>query len=306
MIKLLYILLALACLHPLVSAPLALIAGFIFAALLGKPFEQESSKAVSCLLKAAVVGLGFGMNMQQTLQTSQDAFVLTVLSISFTLLMGFALARLLGIEAKTGHLVSSGTAICGGSAIAAVSQVIKADARQISISIGVVFLLNSVALLLFPTIGHAFDLSQTQFGTWCAIAIHDTSSVVGAALAYGEEALTIATTVKLARVLWIIPIALLSSFLFKSESRKLSIPWFIALFIGAILINTYLDFPQQWSEWIGTASKRIMVLTLFLVGSGLSIQSVRESGLKPIGLGLILWLTVSVLSLGYIFNFHSA
>lgn len=296
-VKGLIVALALICLHPAIGSPLALVAGFVFRFFLGHPFETMGKKAVSWLLKIAVVGLGFGMNISQTLEAGKDGLVLTTSSIVFVLVVGFLLGRLFKVSRESTHLISTGTAICGGSAIAAVAPVIRATEKDISISLGVVFLLNSIALLIFPPIGHFFDLSQHQFGLWSAIAIHDTSSVVGAAHAYGAEALQVATTVKMARVLWIIPISILSVFLFKGGQQKIKIPWFIFLFILAIIINTYVDLPTSFTTGITTSSKSLLVLTLFLVGAGLSIDKIKAAGWKPIALGTSLWLLVSVLSL---------
>lgn len=289
--------LALACLHPAVGSPMALVAGFAFRFFLGHPFETQGKKAVSWLLKVAVVGLGFGMNMSQTLAAGKDGFLLTASSIVFVLVVGFLLGRLFRVSRESTHLISSGTAICGGSAIAAVAPVIRATEKDISISLGVVFLLNSIALLIFPPIGHYFGLTEAQFGLWSAIAIHDTSSVVGAAHAYGAEALQVATTVKMARVLWIIPISILSVFLFKGKEQRIKVPWFIFLFVLAIAINTYFELPNSFTSSIVTSSKSLLVLTLFLVGAGLSIDKIKAAGWKPIGLGGSLWLLVSVLSL---------
>lgn len=298
--KVLFILIGLLCLSSLLSAPIALLSGFLFTLLFGNPFPKESKKTVSWLLKLSVIGLGFGMFLQKTIETGQQGLVLTVLSISFTLIVGFVVGRLFKIDKKIAYLISSGTAICGGSAIAAVSSVIQAKEKQISIALGVVFFLNSVAIFVFPPVGHWLDLSQSDFGLWSAIAIHDTSSVVGAAMAYGQEALDMAVTVKLARALWIIPVSILSMFLFKSKDGKIKIPWFIFIFIGVIILNSYVDLPAFFTEGVPYASKLSLVLTLFLVGSGLSIESIKESGFKPIGLGVLLWVLISVGALLFI------
>ena len=289
--------LALACLHPSIGSPLALVSGFVFRFFLGHPFEALGKKTVGWLLKVAVVGLGFGMNLGQTLEAGKDGLLLTASSIVFVLFVGLILGKLFRVSRESTHLISSGTAICGGSAIAAVAPVIRATEKDISISLGVVFLLNSIALLIFPPIGHYFGLSEHQFGLWSAIAIHDTSSVVGAAHAYGAEALQVATTVKMARVLWIIPISILSVFLFKGGEQKIKIPWFIFLFILAIIINTYLELPASFTGAVTSSSKSLLVLTLFLVGAGLSVDKIKKAGWKPMALGTSLWLLVSVLSL---------
>lgn len=298
--KVLFIIIALLCLTSLLSAPIALLSGFIFTLLFGNPFPTESGKIVKWLLKLSVIGLGFGMFLQKTLETGKEGLTLTVLSISVTLILGFIIGKLFHLDKKIAYLVSSGTAICGGSAIAAVSSVIQAKEKQISIALGVVFFLNSVAIFVFPPIGHWLDLSQHDFGLWSAIAIHDTSSVVGAAMAYGQEALDMAITVKLARALWIIPVSLLSMLFFKSQNGKFKIPWFIFIFVGVIIVNSYFDLPLFFTESIPRFSKLSLILTLFLVGSGLSIESIKESGFKPISLGLILWVVISVMSLSFI------
>lgn len=301
-INLLFVLMILLSLSGLVSSPVALILGFLFTLILGKPFEKFTGKSIQYLLKISVVGLGFGMYLMETLKTGKEGLTLTVLTISVTLISGFFLARFLKIEKKLGYLISSGTSICGGSAIAAVSPVIKANPKTISLALGVVFLLNSIALLIFPSIGHFFNLTQHQFGLWAAVAIHDTSSVVGAALDYGEEALRVATTVKLARTLWIIPVSIISLLLFKNTEGKIKIPWFILLFIIAILINTYLDLPAGITTSITKISKRLLIVTLFLVGTSLSIQDIKQTGVRPFLLGLILWILISVGSLIFILN----
>lgn len=285
------------CLSSFVSSPAALVLGFVFVFLFGHPFEELNSKAVKILLKVAVVGLGFGMNITETLEAGKDGFLLTVSSIVFTLVLSYLIGRKLNMDKRTSHLLSSGTAICGGSAIAAVAPVINATEKDMSVSLGVVFLLNSLALIIFPFLGHFFELTQHQFGLWAAIAIHDTSSVVGAAYAYGNEALQIATTVKLARALWIIPLSFVSLYLFKGKGKSVKIPWFIFLFIVAILLNTYLAIPLELTSGITTTSKSLLVLTLFLIGAGLSIDKIKSAGIKPMVLGVSLWVAISVLSL---------
>jgi uncharacterized integral membrane protein (TIGR00698 family) len=285
------------CILGYVSSPVALVGGFLFSYFLGHPFITLNSKAVNWLLKIAVVGLGFGMNLKETLAAGQDGFILTIFSIIATLVVGFGIGKLLKMHRKTSHLISSGTAICGGSAIAAVSPVINASEKDISISLGVIFLLNSIALIVFPPLGHLLGLTQHQFGLWCAIAIHDTSSVVGAAYTFGEEALKVATTVKLARALWIIPLSLLSVFLFKGKGKSVKIPYFIFLFILAIILNSYLPIPEAFTQGITGISKSLLVLTLFLIGAGLSINKIKSAGWKPMILGFSLWIFISVCAL---------
>ncbi len=242
------------------------------------------------------------MLIKETLQTSKEGFSLTVFSIFLTVSLGLILTRLLKVDLKLGHLITSGTAICGGSAIAAISPVIKAKSKHISIALGIVFLLNSIALFAFPAIGHYLGLTQQQFGLWCAVAIHDTSSVVGAAIGYGDEALRIATTVKLTRTLWIIPLSIFSMFLFKTKGKKIKIPYFILLFIAAIIINSYHILPETTTHFIVLMAKRLLIITLFLVGSTISIKDLKSTGIKPIILAATLWIFISIFSLIYILN----
>lgn len=296
-IKVAFILCMVLCVSGYVSSPVALVGGFLFSYLLGHPFLSLNGKAVNWLLKIAVVGLGFGMNLKETLAAGKEGFVLTIFSIFITLFLGYGLGKLLKMNRKTSHLISSGTAICGGSAIAAVAPVINASEKDISISLGVIFLLNSIALIAFPPIGHLLGLSQHEFGLWCAIAIHDTSSVVGAAYTFGEEALKVATTVKLARALWIIPVSILSVFLFKGKGKSVKIPYFIFLFILAIIMNSYLAIPTIITGGITTISKSLLVLTLFLIGAGLSVDKIKSAGWKPMILGVSLWVFISISAL---------
>jgi uncharacterized integral membrane protein (TIGR00698 family) len=254
--------------------------GVLIAQFIGHPYSSKNSKASSYLLKTSVIGLGFGLNMTTALQVGKDGFIFTVISIVSILIFGFLLGKLFKVERKT---------ICGGSAIAAISPIINAKENQISIALGTVFILNSVALIVFPYFGTTLSLSQTQFGMWCAIAIHDTSSVVGAASTYGDEALTIATTVKLARALWIIPLGFLSSFIFKTKGSKVKIPYFIFLFILAIILSTYVPFIEDYKGIIVEIAKKGLTLTLFLIGCGLNRSLIINAGLKPIIQGVILW-----------------
>ena len=295
--KALFILIAALCASTFVPAPAALVGGFLFTLLWGHPFPKVGHKVSSLLLKASVVGLGFGMNVSSALQAGREGLWLTIVSITGVLTLGYFLGRALHLPRRLAHLTASGTAICGGSAIAAVAPAVDAKPREVSISLGVVFLLNSIALILFPILGHLLGLSQHQFGLWSAIAIHDTSSVVGAASAYGEEALRVATTVKLARALWIIPVSLLSVWLFRSRGHKVAVPWFIFLFIGALLLHSYLPQMAPLGAMVFKASKAMLVVTLFLIGSSLSVASIREAGVRPLILGITLWIVVSILSL---------
>src|ERR1700744_3704826 len=253
--KAVFILCAALCLTPYFGPPSALLLGIAVAQLSGHPYQHLNNKATRWLLQISVVGLGFGMNLQSALQAGKQGILFTVISITGTLLFGTLLGKWFRSEKKTSYLISAGTAICGGSAIAAVSPVIKAEEKQISVALGCVFILNSIALFLFPVIGHYLGLSQTQFGLWCAIAIHDTSSVVDAAGKYGPHALEVATTVKLARALWIIPVSIASAFVFKNKSKKIIIPYFIGLFILAMIANTYLPIVTKLSPYITLIAK---------------------------------------------------
>lgn len=291
------------CLFPFVNPPLALLLGIIFAQFIEHPFAQASHKATGWLLKIAVVGLGFGMNIHSALSAGKDGFLFTSISIISVLSIGLIAGRLMKIDKKTSFLISAGTAICGGSAIAALSPVIQAKEKQISVAMGTIFILNSVALFLFPAIGHSLHLSQNQFGLWCAIAIHDTSSVVGAASHYGQQALQVATTVKLARALWIIPVAFFTSVLFKTGSRKISIPYFIGLFILAMLVNTYIPNVKPVVPYITSVSKTGLTLTLFLIGTSLSFKTLKTVGVVPLLQGIMLWALISVTSLWVIITF---
>ena len=300
--KLIYLGIVIAAMLGVINSPAALVLGFVFTLFLKNPFKTYSHKAIHYFLKISVVGLGFGMFLKETIQTGKEGLSLTFFSIVLTVSLGLILTRLLKIDLKLGHLITSGTSICGGSAIAAIAPVIKAKGKTISIALGIIFLLNSIALFVFPLLGHALDLSQTQFGLWCAIAIHDTSSVVGAALGYGDEALKIATTVKLSRTLWIIPLSIFSMFIFKTKGEKIKVPYFILLFVAAIVINSYQLLPTIATSTIVLFSKRLLVLTLFVVGTTISIKDLKNTGSKPIILAVSLWVFISIFSLLYIVN----
>jgi uncharacterized integral membrane protein (TIGR00698 family) len=290
------------CAMPFVDTPFALLAGIILVQIVPHPFFNTSKKLTKILLQVSVVGLGFGMNAAQALKAGKEGFVFTIFSIFCTLLLGLFIGKRLKVDKNTSYLISSGTAICGGSAIAAISSVIKSNEKQISTALGAVFILNSMALFLFPWIGSTLHLTQHQFGVWAAIAIHDTSSVVGAASKYGPEALQIATTIKLERALWIIPIAILTVFVFKSESKKIKIPYFIFLFVLAVVINSFVPAIHPASGIIVLLSKIGLKITLFLIGSGLTKQLITSVGIKPMVQGVLLWLFISVLSLTVILN----
>lgn len=302
--KIIFGILALFCLSGFISPAIALLLGLVVANLSGHPFLEFNHKATNILLQISVVGLGFGMNVNSALTAGKEGFLFTVASIFSTLILGFFLGKWLRIEKKTSHLISCGTAICGGSAIAAIAPVIKSDEKQTSVALGVIFILNSIALFLFPALGHWLDLSQQEFGLWCAIAIHDTSSVVGAANKYGLEALQIATTIKLARALWIIPVALMTAVLFKNKSGKLKIPYFIGLFILAMLMNTYVPQMTIASPYLVSMAKIGLTITLFLIGAGLNFNVLKSVGLKPLFQGILLWGFIAVAALFSIMYFN--
>lgn len=291
------------CVSSLAGPATALILGLIVAQLTGHPYLHLNHKATHWLLQASVVGLGFGMNVQSALQAGRQGVLFTIASITGTLTLGYFIGKWFKIEKKTSFLISGGTAICGGSAIAAISPVIKAEEKQISVALGCVFVLNSVALFVFPFVGHYLDLSQTQFGLWCAIAIHDTSSVVGAASKFGPQALEVATTVKLARALWIIPVTFIAAAAFKNKSKKVSIPYFIGLFIVAVIANTYLPGINLISPYITNIAKSGLTLTLFLIGAGLSRNVLASVGLKPLLQGIMLWMMISFAALYAVMHF---
>lgn len=291
------------CLTPFVSPPIALLMGLAVAQIIGHPFLHLNHKITHVLLQISVIGLGFGMNLHTALKAGKEGILFTVVSIFGTLLIGLLLGRILKIDKITSYLIAAGTAICGGSAIAAISPVIRAEEKQISVALGTIFILNSLALFIFPAVGHMLHLSQSQFGIWCAIAIHDTSSVVAAGSKYGAEALLIATTVKLTRALWIIPVAFLSSWAFKSQETKIRIPYFIGLFVIAIVLNTYMPFIKAYSNDIVHLSEIGLTVTLFLIGSGLSRKVLGAIGFKPILQGVVLWIIISVTVLWSVMTF---
>lgn len=282
-----------------ITAPVALFAGLVFASLLGSPYPTFNKKTSKYLLQLAVVCLGFTMNLEKSLQSGADGMMFTIVSVVGVMVLGVLFGYYLHLNRKTAYLISSGTAICGGSAIAAVGPVLKANSDEMAMSLGVIFILNAIALFIFPPIGHMLDLSQTQFGTWAAIAIHDTSSVVGAGEVYGGEALETATLIKLTRALWIIPLALVTMFVFRTPGgkSKISIPWFIFLFVLAMVVNTYVPLPQWFGDTMTWVAKRGMVLTLFLIGASLSWKTVKAVGVKPLLLALLLWIIIGVSSL---------
>lgn len=300
--KIIFIGIIILCLTPFVSSPIALALGILLAIFIGNPFEKKVHQYIHLLLQISIVGLGFGLKLDEALQAGKTGFTLTVMSIFTVMTLGYFLGKIFKLDKQLSYLLSVGTAICGGSAIAATSPIIKPSTKKISLALAIVFTLNSVALFVYPFIGHILHLTQEQFGLWCAVGIHDTSSVVGAASKYGDEALKIATTVKLARALWIIPVSIITMFIFKSKGSKIKIPWFIGWFILAILLNTYFPFFDSLSSIVMVAAKSGLNVTLFLIGSTLSLQTLKTIGLKPLAVALILWITISIGSLLYIIH----
>lgn len=284
------------------TPPVMLFLGLAYALICGQGYPSFNKKMSKMLLQYSVVGLGFGMNLHESLASGKEGMTFTIISVIGTLAIGMLIGRkLLKVDRETSYLISSGTAICGGSAIAAVGPVIKAKPANMSVALAVVFVLNAIALFIFPSIGHWLELSQQQFGTWAAIAIHDTSSVVGAGAAYGEEALEVATTIKLTRALWIIPLALATSLIFKSKDSRITIPWFILFFVIAILLNTFvLDSVPQVGTAVSGIARRFLTLTMFFIGASLSMDVLRAVGIRPLIQGILLWIVISVGSLLYI------
>lgn len=280
-----------------ISAPIALLCGLVYAFIFENPFPKFNKKCSKYLLQVAVVCLGFNMNLQESLKSGAEGMMFTVVSVVGVMAMGVLFGYWLHLNRKTAYLISSGTAICGGSAIAAVGPVLKADTDEMAVSLGVIFILNSVALFVFPPIGHLLDMTQQQFGTWAAIAIHDTSSVVGAGEVYGEVALQTATLIKLTRALWIIPLAFATMFIFRDKTGKVSIPWFIFIFVLAMIVNTYVALPAAFTDTMVWIAKRGMVVTLFMIGASLTIKMIKSVGVKPLMLAVALWIIISVSSL---------
>ncbi len=322
---------ALVCLLPFMDAGLALLMGFVLALTMPHPFAAQHKKWAHILLQVSVVGLGFGMNIHAAVEAGKSGLWLTIASITVAIFVGLYLGRSLHLGKKVAYLISAGTAICGGSAIAAIAPLINAKDADISVAMGAVFLLNAVALFLFPWVGHLLQMSNAQFGLWAAIAIHDTSSVIGAAGRYSPQSLELATTVKLARALWIIPVSLITLVVLQVSSRvnakhalsaktvsadtadkanqapespKVTIPWFIFLFVAAVLINTYVPFIHPLAPSLLTLSKRGLILTLFLIGTGLSPKMIRQTGPKPLLLGVSVWAIIATGSLWVILHTH--
>lgn len=290
-----------------ISAPVALFLGLVFALIFGIPHPKFNKKLSKYLLQASVVGLGFGMNLEKSLQSGAEGMIFTVVSVISVMVVGVLLGRYMRIDSKTSYLISSGTAICGGSAIAAVGGVLNAKENEMAVSLGVIFILNAIALFIFPPMGHFFGLDQHQFGTWAAIAIHDTSSVVGAGAAYGPEACELATLIKCTRALWIIPLAFFTMWFYgrgssadgERKSGKISIPWFILLFVAAMIFNTYVgsETLRPLYDGLVIAAKQALIAVLFAIGAGLSLKVIKQVGVRPLVQAVILWIVIGVGSL---------
>ncbi len=286
----------------MISPPVALISGLVFGFALQHPYAAEGRRLSRLLLQASVVGLGFGMNLSEVVRAGRSGFLYTAISISVATTAGLLLGRLFRVTKKASFLITMGTAICGGSAIAALAPVMQADDDEIAVSMGTVFALNSVALLLFPFVGHHFALTQTQFGLWAALAIHDTSSVVGATARYGQQALAIGTTVKLARALWIVPMSFATALAMRrsrrrTQSARIQWPWFILLFCIAAAMNSFLPAMHPLFSMLSKLGKNGLVVTLFLIGTGLSKKTLQQVGARPMLQGVLLWILIGTASL---------
>jgi len=290
----------------LVSPPVALVGGIAFGLTVVHPYRREASSLAKLLLQLSVILLGFGMDLQQVVHAGRSGLLYTAISIASAVVLGLLLGKLLNVGGKASYLITLGTAICGGSAIAAIAPITDASEEEISVSMGTVFLLNSIALLLFPAIGWGLHLSQSQFGLWAALAIHDTSSVVGAAARYGPQALAIGTTVKLARALWIVPVSLVTAAYMGRAARreghrghqaKVKVPWFIFLFVAASVLSTYLPRFGGVYQDFNHLGKAGLTATLFLIGASLSKKTLQTVGIQPFLQGVILWLIVGTASL---------
>lgn len=293
-----------------ITAPIALFVGLVFALVFGIPHPKFNKKLSKYLLQASVVGLGFGMNLEKSLQSGAEGMIFTIASVIIVMVAGVLLGRFMRIDSKTSYLISSGTAICGGSAIAAVGGVLNAKEHEMAVSLGVIFILNAIALFIFPPLGHLMGLEQTQFGTWAAIAIHDTSSVVGAGAAYGPEACDLATLIKCTRALWIIPLAFFTMWFYGRGSKaneeggkgKVTIPWFILLFVAAMIFNTYVgnESLRPVYDSLVIVAKQCLIAVLFAIGAGLSLKVIRQVGVKPLVQAVVLWVIIGVGSLAAI------
>jgi uncharacterized integral membrane protein (TIGR00698 family) len=294
--KIIFILALILCLSGWISPPVALSLGIIFGLSVRHPYPHFSRAAARILLQVSVVALGFGMNLHEIVKAGRSGFIYTALGISFSLIVGLALGKFLRIGGNASYLITAGTAICGGSAIAAIGPILHADDEEMAVSLGTVFILNSIALLAFPPIGNVLHLTQSQFGLWAALAIHDTSSVVGAAAKYGAQALVVGTTVKLARALWIVPLALVTAAVKRSKTR-VPLPWFILFFCLAAVVNTYIPAFGNFDRWAFSAGRLGLTATLFLIGTGISLATVKSVGWRPLLQGVLLWIMVATVTL---------
>lgn len=288
-----------------VTPPVVLFVGLVLGLFIGQPYPVFNKKMSKYLLQYSVVGLGFGMNLTDAIATGKEGMIFTIISVFGTLIVGWFIGRkLLNVEKNTSYLISTGTAICGGSAIAAVGPIINAKDEEMTVSLATIFILNAIALFIFPIIGQWIGLNQTDFGMWAAIAIHDTSSVVGAGAAYGKEALQVATTVKLTRALWIIVVAFITMFIFKTKGKSVTLPLFILFFVLAMVINTYLLNQYEWGISLGNGindvSRKCLTLTMFFIGASLTKNTIRAVGIKSLMQGIILWIFISVITLAYL------
>jgi uncharacterized integral membrane protein (TIGR00698 family) len=282
-----------------ISPPIALTVGIIFGLSVAHPLPADSKDLSRFLLQASVVALGFGMDLHEVIKAGRSGFVYTALGISFALVVGLGLGKLLQVRGNSSFLITTGTAICGGSAIAAVAPIIQADEQEVAVALGTIFILNSVALLIFPAVGSALRLTQQQFGLWAALAIHDTSSVVGASSKYGATALIVGTTVKLARALWIVPLALVTAAV-KRNNSKVKLPWFILFFCLAAVFSTYAPQWSYFSKIFFTLGRYGLTATLFLIGTSISRAALKQVGWRPLAQGIALWILVALTSLYFI------
>jgi uncharacterized integral membrane protein (TIGR00698 family) len=287
---------------PWASSLLSLVLGLSFAIILGNPFEGKTSKITNYLLQFSVVGIGFGTSLTTATEIGKESFYWVFIFVLLTLFIGYLLGKFLNVERKISDLITSGTSICGGSAIAAISPVIKANEKQISVSLGTIFVLSALGLFIFPIVGEMLQMSGEDFGLWAGLAIHDTGSVLGAASDYGKGALEVATTVKLARVLFIIPLVFLGSILYKGKETKFTFPYFIIFFLLAMYINSsFPDYTENFKD-IKFLTKKGLQITLFLIGASLSVKNLKSVGVKPFLQGFLLWLLISILSLVIVIN----
>src|SRR3984893_2611548 len=282
-----------------ISPPVALTAGILFGLSVAHPLPADSRDLSRFLLQASAVALGFGMDLHEVIKAGRSGFLYTALGISFALVVGLGLGKVLRVRGKSSFLITAGTAICGGSAIAAVGPIVQADEQEMAVSLGTIFILNSVALIVFPLVGWALHMTEPQFGLWAALAIHDTSSVVGAASKYGATALVVGTTVKLARALWIVPLALVTAAVKRSNSR-VKLPWFILFFCLAAVVNTYVPSTAHLNKALFTLGRFGLTATLFLIGTSISWAALKEVGWRPLAQGLLLWMAVALTSLYFI------